>query len=207
MGDTQEVDQTELAAAYEVFKTSKITQTQGRRSKKTKDTPTKRGDDYNGYQPKGERSIWLELSDRQERICHSTKTREILNIVTGWLEDAPNDKIIIFTQWIMMGKIIGRHLMEGNIKFLYYFGDMTDSERKNSLKAFEGNKDVKVIIMGLRCAGQGLDMPYANRVILVDPYWHEDGEKQAFARVLRKVQKKTTFFIRLMAEESIDMVS
>lgn len=59
--------------------------------------------------------------------------------------------------------------------------------------------------MGFKCANLGLDMPYANRVILVDPYWNEQGEDQAFARVLRKVQTKPTFFVRLMVDESIDM--
>lgn len=59
--------------------------------------------------------------------------------------------------------------------------------------------------MGFKCSGQGLDMPFANRAILVDPYWNEQGEDQAFARIFRKIQTKKTFFIRLVIKDSIDM--
>lgn len=59
--------------------------------------------------------------------------------------------------------------------------------------------------MGLRCGGIGLDLYQANRVILVDPWWNSEGEDQAFARVLRKVQRKTTYLIKILIEDSIDM--
>lgn len=58
--------------------------------------------------------------------------------------------------------------------------------------------------MGLICGGTGLDMPYANRVILVTPFWNESQEKQARARVVRKNQTKPTFWIKLLAADSID---
>ncbi|KAJ4417478.1 hypothetical protein N0V82_006142, partial [Gnomoniopsis sp. IMI 355080] len=168
----------------------------------------KRGDDFNGYQPRGMSSFWLAESDRSHPkvpLVQSSKTRAVLDIIDCWQDDGPDDKIIIFTQWVMMGKILGRCLQDKGIEFLYYFGDMSDLERNKSLETFEANKNIKVIIMGFKCASQGLDMYYANRVILVDPWWNDDGEEQGFARVKRKVQKKATFFIRLMAEDSIDM--
>lgn len=68
-----------------------------------------------------------------------------------------------------MAKIIGRIIGDEGINFLYYFGDMTSSERTQNLETFRTDGEVKVIIMGFKCAGQGLDMPHANRVILVDP--------------------------------------
>lgn len=48
-------------------------------------------------------------------------------------------------------------------------------------------------------------MYYANRVILVEPFWNLSAEDQALARVRRKIQKKETFFVRLLVEDSIDM--
>lgn len=105
-----------------------------------------------------------------------------------------------------MGKILGRSFEDKGIQFVYYFGEMSDVERTKNLQTFATDPDVKVIIMGFRCGGQGLDMYYANRVILVDPWWNDDGEAQSFARVKRKIQKKKTYCLRLMAKNSIDMV-
>lgn len=58
--------------------------------------------------------------------------------------------------------------------------------------------------MGLLCGGTGLDLPFANRVILMTPFWNEAQEKQAKARVMRKNQTKPTFFVKLVAADSID---
>lgn len=59
--------------------------------------------------------------------------------------------------------------------------------------------------MGFKCGGFGLDMKYANRVILVEPFWNESAEDQALARILRKIQRKKTYCVRLLVEDSIDM--
>lgn len=105
-----------------------------------------------------------------------------------------------------MGRIMGRHLEDLGVNFLYYFGEMNPSQRSKNFEAFKENDDIKVIIMGFKCGGEGLDMHFANRVILCDPYWNLDGETQAFARVLRKVQMKPTYCVRMVAENSIDDV-
>lgn len=211
VGAQRQVDQTEFAAARAEFLALagsskggyvKLPHKGGKRT-------SKRGDDFNGYQPRGAHSVWLTQSDKSHPkvpLIQSSKSRAVLDIIDRWQDDGPDDKIIVFTQWVMMGKILGRSLQDRGIDFLYYFGEMTGVERNKNLRTFETEKNVKVIIMGFRCASQGLDMYYANRVILVDPWWNDDGEAQGFARVKRKIQKKTTFFLRLVAQDSIDMV-
>lgn len=123
-----------------------------------------------------------------------------------------------------MGRIIGRMLEDEGIKFLYYFGTgaLTKNEKAKNLGTFKNDNEVKVLvslvrlqfttefspdnlqIMGLKCGGIGLDLHQANRVILVDPWWNLGGEDQAFARVLRKVQRKQTYFVKILIADSID---
>lgn len=211
IGTYREVDQTELATARAEYLAASSPHLggSGKSAHKGAKRTKKRGDDFNGYQPKGIHSLWLAESDRsypKVPLIQSSKTRAILHTIDRWQDDAPDDKIIIFTQWVMMGKILGRSLQDKDINFVYNFGEMSVTERDRNLRTFENEKNVKIIIMGFKCGSQGLDMHYANRVILVDPWWNDDGEEQGFARVKRKVQKKPTFFLRLMAEDTIDMV-
>ncbi|KAJ4385702.1 hypothetical protein N0V93_010131 [Gnomoniopsis smithogilvyi] len=210
IGTQRDVDQTDFVKARADFLAAAKSSLgdSGKSIHMGKKRIRQRGDDFNGYQPRGIFSFWLAESDRSHLevpLSQSSKTRAVLETIDRWLDDGPDDKIIIFTQWIMMGKILGRSLQDKQINFLYYFGDMYDTERSKNLHSFENNKDIKVMIMGFRCGSQGLDMHYANRVILVDPWWNDDGESQSFARVKRKIQKKATFFLSLMAENTIDM--
>lgn len=210
VGIQREVDQTIYVEARAAFLAAE--DSNNSRSKSTQRGEKrirKRGDDFNGYQPRGMASVWLATSDQDHvrvPLTQSSKTRAVLEAIECWQKDAPDDKIIVFTQWVMMGKILGRSFEDKGIQFVYYFGEMSDAERSKNLQTFETDSEVKVIIMGFRCGGQGLDMYYANRVILVDPWWNDDGEAQGFARVKRKIQKKETFFLRIMAKDTIDMV-
>jgi SNF2 family DNA or RNA helicase len=49
-----------------------------------------------------------------------------------------------------------------------------------------------------------LNITCANRVILTDPWWNSSAELQAYCRVFRIGQKKTTHFVSLLAEKTID---
>lgn len=47
-------------------------------------------------------------------------------------------------------------------------------------------------------------MTQSNRVIIADPWWNRCVEQQAFARVHRIGQKKETYAVRFLADDTID---
>lgn len=99
VGEAREINQVDLAAAHATYKAAAMVGTRGRvRPSKAKEKAVrKRGDDFNGCQPRGERSRFLELSDSQYLkvpFAHSSKTREILKATFRWQDDALDDKII-----------------------------------------------------------------------------------------------------------------
>ncbi|RYO92657.1 hypothetical protein DL766_008782 [Monosporascus sp. MC13-8B] len=165
------------------------------------------GEDANGVSlTSGSKSSFLDACDKRpkEPLVPSTKTKAVKELVTRWQSEAPNDKIIIFTQFTLRAKILGRMLSSEKIKFLYYNGDMTVKERRKAVQAFEQLKLIKVMIVGLRCGGTALNLTCANRVISVDLYWNHSIEQQAFGRVFRIGQKKETHFVRLAVNDTID---
>lgn len=59
-------------------------------------------------------------------------------------------------------------------------------------------------ICSLRCGGQSLNLTCANRTIMVDLWWNLSVEAQATARVYRIGQQKETYWVRILAEDSVD---
>jgi SNF2 family DNA or RNA helicase len=50
----------------------------------------------------------------------------------------------------------------------------------------------------------GLNLTMASRVIMVDPWWNEASEQQAFCRVFRIGQKEQTYMSRLCVKNTVD---
>lgn len=108
------------------------------------------GQDANGISlSKGPtKSIFLDACDEkpQEPLPGSTKTTAVLDIVRRWQRESPDDKIIIFTQFTLAAKILGRIFNAEKIPFLYYNGDLGIQERNNAVRAFEMNDTIKVMV-------------------------------------------------------------
>lgn len=49
-----------------------------------------------------------------------------------------------------------------------------------------------------------MNLTMASRVIVVDPWWNNASEQQAFCRVFRIGQKETTFMTRFCVKDTVD---
>jgi superfamily II DNA or RNA helicase len=95
-------------------------------------------------------------------------------------------------------------LQQESISFLYYFGELTRSEKEDNIKTFHALDEVKVLVASLKCGGQGLNLTCANRVIMIDPWWNSALEHQGYGRVFRMGQTKETYYVRLLTRKTID---
>ncbi|KAI1303828.1 P-loop containing nucleoside triphosphate hydrolase protein [Xylaria venustula] len=166
------------------------------------------GLDYFKKHPRLEKSqsMFLRKCDQAhpEPVVPSAKTAAVKATILKWQSDAPNDKIIVFMEFIMTGAIIGRMLEAEGIPFLYFFGDMSQTAKQHAIRAFHERSDIKVFIASTRCGSVALNLTVANRVIIVDLWWNLAIEMQAFARVFRIGQTKETYFCRIVADATID---
>ncbi|KAK3955838.1 SNF2 family N-terminal domain-containing protein [Pseudoneurospora amorphoporcata] len=166
------------------------------------------GDDFHGFQPMGDprNATFLAEADRKHTInmTPSAKTTRLKDIILGWQKEAPEDKIIVFTQWILLARVLGRVLQQEKIDFLYLFGGMGPTDREDQINAFQANPRIKVLVSSLRVGGQSLNLTAANRVVILDAWWNNGMEKQAFGRVFRFGQKKESWFTRILAKNTID---
>ncbi|KAG7287136.1 hypothetical protein NEMBOFW57_006641 [Staphylotrichum longicolle] len=179
-----------------------------RRKKKKSEEDREVGDDENLVQPKmKDSSKWVKEYDRNfpdKELCASAKTIAVKNQILIWQGEAPEDKIIVFVNWTKLGCIIGRVLYEEGIRFLYSFGDLTRGQKDAAIAKFQSDPGIKVLVPSIRCGGQALNLSFANRVISVDQWWNTAMENQAFGRVHRIGQDKTTYFVKIAVKDSID---
>ena len=165
------------------------------------------GKDFNNVEPKSKKSSWLERYDQDPKkydLVPSAKSIAIKSLLCHWFHTDPNDKVIIFVQWKLMARILGRMLNAENHGFVYYTGDMNKQARVEAVKVFHDNPRVKILIAGLKCGGQGLNLTCANRVISVDLWWNHSVEQQAFGRVFRIGQLKNTYLHRMVVNHTVD---
>jgi SNF2 family DNA or RNA helicase len=76
--------------------------------------------------------------------------------------------------------------------------------RHKYLDEFKTKEDITILIVSLRAGGIGLDMTAAHKCILVDLWWNEAIQHQAFCRLLRKGQTQTVECVKMVVKGSID---
>ncbi|KAH9908452.1 SNF2 family N-terminal domain-containing protein [Xylariomycetidae sp. FL2044] len=182
----------------------------GRPSKRKAKAPKRqprRGEDIYCRKPKMHFSPqsfkWMDNNPDQPTLL-GAKLHAVEGQVLSWLNEAPLDKIIIFTQFSMGAIIIGSLLYDRHIKFSYYIGGVAQDHRDKVVADFEENPEIKVMIISIRSGSLALNLTCANRAICVEPWWNRCVEDQAFGRVFRLGQKKETHLVRFIVEGTID---
>jgi SNF2 family DNA or RNA helicase len=139
-----------------------------KKSKTRRGRATPEGDLFSG--PSG----WLSMcmNDPNGYLLPSAKMIALKSQILKWFDQAPSDKILIFTQFRLVVKIIalvcdGEEW--GNVSFT---GDMGQDQRYEAINRFHKDPDVRIMIAGLKCGGQALNLTCANRVISIDLWWN-----------------------------------
>jgi SNF2 family DNA or RNA helicase len=94
--------------------------------------------------------------------------------------------------------------MQAGYKFNRIDGTMQQSTRTHVLKQFEESIDISVILLSLHAASVGLNMTFANHVVLLDNWWNPTVEDQAVDRAHRLGQTKTVVVHNIVLDSSIE---
>jgi len=137
----------------------------------------------------------------------SSKTKMVLQKIQSIRKSKPNDKIIIFSQFTSMLKVMQRVLRKYDIGYLTYDGSKNRQQRKEIIAQFKEDKDdndIPVILMSLKTAALGLNLTVANHVIFCDLWWNPATEAQAVDRVHRIGQTKHVYITRIVIKASVE---
>ena len=104
--------------------------------------------------------------------------------------DLPNKnaKIIIFSEWIKVHKLIGRLLLENNIGFVELNGQIPVKVRGEIIRKFEDNPQYKVFL-STEAGSSGLNLQVADTLINFELPWNPAKKNQRIGRIDRIGQR------------------
>lgn len=113
-------------------------------------------------------------------------------------------KILIFSQFVGMLKIIKKDIENLNIPYAYLDGQTPLKERRKQIQIFQEDESVRIFLISLKAGGVGLNLTAADYIYLVDPWWNPMIEEQAIDRAHRIGQTKNIFSYRMICKNSIE---
>jgi superfamily II DNA or RNA helicase len=137
---------------------------------------------------------WLKESDA------SGKLDTLKDLVADAL--ASGRKILIFSQFVKMLRVIEKMVKKMNVQYEYMDGSTKD--RKAAINHFNNNDLVRIFLISLKTGGFGINLTSADTVILVDPWWNPMVSNQAIDRAYRIGQTKKVLVYKLITLGSVE---
>ena len=161
---------------------------------------------------KGRMEVLSAMTELRQICCHpslvmneyrggSGKEELLLEILPAMI--ASGRRILLFSQFTSMLKLLRPRLEEQGYSTMYLDGDTPAGDRLDLTERFN-NGEGQIFLISLRAGGSGLNLTGADLVIHYDPWWNPATEDQATDRAHRIGQQHKVQVIRLVTGESIE---
>jgi SNF2 family DNA or RNA helicase len=140
------------------------------------------------------------ILDQKTRF--DTKIDEAMNILQSVFESG-DEKVVIFSQWERMTRLISQELDKLKIGYEYLHGGIPSSKRKDLIKNFSDDKLCRVFL-STDAGSTGLNLQAASIVINLDVPWNPGVLEQRIARVYRLGQERNVQVINLISRGTIE---
>jgi len=133
---------------------------------------------------------------------YGNKIGEIKELIKEITENDEN-KIVIFSQWKRMFKLLIRELDKMEIPFVYLNGDVPASQRKVIIERFQSDHELK-IFLSTDAGGVGVNLQKGNVLINIDLPWNPAVLEQRIGRIYRLGQTKHINVFNFISAGSIE---
>lgn len=143
----------------------------------------------------------LKEAENEKYPNESVKLEELGREIT---ENISNHKALVFSQFLGMLALIKQRLNELGVKYEYFDGSTSTTDREKAINNFQNNEECRVFLISLKAGGVGLNLTAADYVYLVDPWWNPAVEQQAIDRTHRIGQTKNIFAYRMICTDTVE---
>ena len=113
------------------------------------------------------------------------------------------DAVLVFTQFVKMGRLIESHLRAAGARTLFLHGSVPVPRRQEMVDAFQGGA-ADVFVISLKAGGTGLNLTRATHVVHYDRWWNPAVEDQASDRAWRIGQDRMVQVHRMVCEGTVE---
>ena len=146
-----------------------------------------------------------ETTDQTTRL--GTKMSKLIEKAKEIMEADPNNRIIVFSQWDSMLKLISKNLKSNEVNHLILNGSYHTLNSK--IKKFKLDSSIRILLLSSEKAASGLTLTEATHIILMDtmnrdPETSKTIENQAIGRAVRIGQTKNVMVNRFIMKDTIE---
>lgn len=123
-----------------------------------------------GRKKKPDYGKWINM---RGEMLPSAKTIGLKAQILTWIEEDPDVKIIVYSQFIPMLRVLGRICETEQWKYETFHGSMSHESRQKALGSFgDAKKERRILLASLTAGGLGLNLTMASRVVLLESWWN-----------------------------------
>ena len=150
----------------------------------------------------------LYVLDQHSRA--DTKVEEVMNLldesgvtVNGEAADGDAPKVVIFSQWERMTRLVAEELERSGVEYVYLHGSVPAAERQARVQTFQSDPSVRVFL-STDAGATGLNLQAASLIINLDLPWNPAVLEQRIGRIHRIGQQRGVEVIHLIAAGTIE---
>jgi superfamily II DNA or RNA helicase len=140
------------------------------------------------------------IVDQETR--HDTKIAEVMSILDDTFQSA-DQKVVIFSQWERMTRLVEEELTKRSIGFEYLHGGIPSKAREALYQNFNNDAKVKVFL-STDAGGVGLNLQAGSLMINLDLPWNPAVLEQRIGRIHRYGQTRPVNIINLISAGTIE---
>jgi SNF2 family DNA or RNA helicase len=137
--------------------------------------------------------------DAAKKVKASAKMDWLIENLPAMVEEGR--RILVFSQFTSMLTLIEKALAKTSLSWVKLTGQ--SQKREAIIEQFTSGQ-VPLFLISLKAGGVGLNLPQADTVIHVDPWWNPAAEDQATDRAHRMGQQSTVFVYKLVAQGTLE---
>ena len=137
-----------------------------------------------------------------QKTRYDTKVDECVNIISDIISEE-GEKVVVFSQWERMTRLIAKELEKKEIGFEYLHGGVPSEKRKNLVDNFM-NEPSSRVFLSTDAGSTGLNLQSAATIINIDLPWNPAVLEQRIGRIYRLGQQNNIQVINLVTPHSIE---
>lgn len=140
------------------------------------------------------------ILDPECRVC--PKLGELEEVLGEHL-DEDGLKILVFSEWERMLKLVRELAEEMEVGYAWHTGSVPQRERREEIRRFKSDPECR-LFLSTDSGSVGLNLQAAGMVVNLDLPWNPARLEQRIARAWRKHQRRSVQVIHLVTEHSIE---
>ncbi|TQS36782.1 hypothetical protein Golomagni_02758 [Golovinomyces magnicellulatus] len=132
----------------------------------------------------------------------SGKVESMMKLIKRYKENG--DRVLVFSQFSLVLDIIEAVLNTSRVDFTRIDGSTKIDERQSLIDTFRDDESITVFLLTTKAGGTGINLMYANKVIIFDGSFNPQDDKQAENRAHRVGQTREVEVVRLVTKGTVE---